>query len=172
LRGHGHSYKASVAQDKADIEYCAAKKMRFHGVRLHFIAQRQSGALPKPSQVWMCGASHHDSTAFIGQTPELPTTTLFADLAYPTPDIITHMKEQGSHLQTPKKKPKGKQLSEQEKYYNKLVRKFRQPIESLFNWIQEKTGIEKASKVRSSDGLMIHCWGKLAVALFLLVFYY
>jgi len=52
------------------------------------------------------------------------------------------------------------------------VRRIRQPIESLFNWIEEKTGIQRASKVRSTDALLIHCWGKLAVAFFLLVFNY
>jgi hypothetical protein len=81
---------------------------------------------------------------------------------YQTPDIVSHIKE----------KDKAKELNNDEKYYNKLVRKFIQPIESLINWIHETTGIEKASKVRSTEGLMIHCWDKLAVALFLLVFYY
>ena len=55
---------------------------------------------------------------------------------------------------------------------NRLVSKFRQPIESLFNWIIEKTNIQRASKVRSTSALLIHCWGKLAFAFFLLVFYY
>ncbi len=36
----------------------------------------------------------------------------------------------------------------------------------------DPTGIQRASKVRSTDALMAHCWGKLAVAYFLLVFYY
>ena len=63
-------------------------------------------------------------------------------------------------------------LTDDEKYYNRLVRRIRQPVESLFNWIQEKTQIQRASKVRSTDALMIHCWGKLAVAFFLLVFNY
>jgi hypothetical protein len=63
-------------------------------------------------------------------------------------------------------------LTDDERYDNRLVRRIRQPIESLFNWVQEKTGIQRASKVRSTDALMIHCWGKLAVAFFLLVFNY
>jgi len=122
--------------------------------------------------VWLCAASHHDSKAFIGQQPEIATTELFADLAYPTPEIISHLKEQQTRLIAPQKKPKGKELTKDENYYNRLVRRIRQPIESLFNWIQEKTGIQRASKVRSTDALMIHCWGKLAVAFFLLVFNY
>ena len=172
LARHGHSYCARVAREIADAGFCAAKKTRFHGVRLHLIAQRRSGRLPLPEQVWLCGASHHDSKAFIEQQPELPTTELFGDLAYPTPGIISHLKEQQTRLVAPQKKPRGKELTDDEKYYNRLVRSIRQPIESLFNWIEEKTGIQRASKVRSTDALMIHCWGKLAVAFFLLVFNY
>jgi hypothetical protein len=172
LAHHGHSYRARVAREIADIGFCAAKKTRFHGVRLHFIAHREPGRLPRPSQVWLCSAAHHDSKAFLEQQPELPTTELFGDLAYPTPQIIEHLKEQQTRLIAPQKKPKGKELTDDQKYYNRLVRSIRQPIESLFNWIQEKTQIQKASKVRSTEALMVHCWGKLAVAFFLLVFYY
>jgi hypothetical protein len=172
LAADGHSYSAKIARDIADIGYCAAKKTRFHGVRLHVIAARRTGRLPLPDQVWLCGASFHDSKAFIGQSPLLQKRELFGDLAYPAPAIINHLKEQGSRLVAPLKKPKGGKLNENQKYYNQSVRSFRQPIESLFNWIIEKTQIQKASKVRSTDGLLTHCWGKLAVAYFLLVFYY
>jgi len=50
------------------------------------------------------------------------------------------------------------------------VSRVRQPIESLFNWIEEKTGIQVASKVRSTKGLMVHVFGRLAAALFLMAF--
>ncbi len=172
LAQHGHSYRARVGREVADIGYCAAKKTRFHGVRLHCIAQRREHRLPLPQQVRLCGASHHDSKAFIEEQPEIATTELFGDLAYPTPEIITHLKAQQTRLIAPQKKPKGKELSDAETYYNRLVRRIRQPIESLFNWMQEKTGIQRASKVRSTDALMVHCWGKQAVAFFLLVFNY
>ena len=172
LARHGHSYRARVGREVADIGFCAAKKTRSHGVRLHCVAQRWAGRLPLPAQARLCGASHHDSKAFINQQPELPATELFGDLAYPTPEIISHLREQQTRLITPQKKPKGKELTAGEKYYNRLVRRVRQPIESLFNWVEEKTGIQRASKVRSTDALLIHCWGKLAVAFFLLVFNY
>lgn len=172
LAQQGHSYSAKVARRIADAGFCAAKKTRFHGVRLHFIAQRNSGRLPKPISIWLREASAHDSQAFDRQSPELAETTLFGALAYPTKPIIAWLKAQNTQLITPQKKTKGKGLSEFEKYHNRLVAKFRQPIESLFNWIIEKTNIQKASKVRSTDALMIHCWGKLAFAFFLLVFYY
>ncbi|MHB1104890.1 MAG: hypothetical protein ACYCZ2_00890 [Lutibacter sp.] len=43
----------------------------------------------------------------------------------------------------------------------KAVSAIRQPIESFFNWINEKTQIQNASKVRSFKGLIVHIFGKL-----------
>ncbi len=78
--------------------------------------------------------------------------------------------EQQTKLYAPVKKPKGKELSDSEKYYNRLVSRLRQPIESFFNWLIDKTDIQRAGRVRSTEGLMLHCWGKLTFAFFLLVF--
>jgi hypothetical protein len=172
LAQNGHAYFARVARDLADVGYCAAKKTYFHGVRLHVIAERRFARLPNPSQIWLCEASHHDSTAAREQSLELPNTTLIADLAYPEAEFKLSLKEQNTRLFTGCKKPKGKDLTKFQKCHNRLIAKFRQPIESLFNWINEKTHIQTASKVRSADALMLHCWGKLAVAFFLLVFNY
>lgn len=174
LAQHGHSYSAKVARETAAIGYCAAKKTRFHGIRLHFMANRKSGRLPQPKHIWLASANHHDSKAFKEQKISLPATDLFADLAYADKEIIASLKQQQTQIYVAQKKPKGKdkQLTDLQKYRNRLIAKFRQPIESLFNWINEKTEIQKAGKVRSTDGLLIHCWGKLVVAFYLLVFYY
>ena len=172
LAQQGHSYSATVAREIADAGYCASKKTRFHGVRLHVIAQRQSGKLPLPKQIWLCAGSHHDSKAFKEQRTELHNTSLFGDKAFAQKEIINLLKAQNSQLAVPKKKPKNAELSSFEKYHNRLISKFRQPIESLFNWINEKTALQKASKVRSTNALLIHCWGKLVFAFYLLVFYY
>ena len=139
---------------------------------MHFIAMRRSSKLPVPKQIWLCSAAYHDSLAFKEQFVDLPETTLLADMAFAGKEIAARLKEQATEIITPKKKPKGKELTEFENYHNRLIAKFRQPIESLFNWINEKTGIQRASKVRSTNGLMIHCWGKLVFAFWLLVFYY
>ncbi len=156
----------------ANVGYCSAKKTYFHGVRLHVIAERRFARLPNPSQIWLREAAAHDLTAAKEQHLELPATTLIADLAYPEPEFEQTLFEQNTRLYTGRKKPKESDLTDFEKYHNRLIAKFRQPIESLFNWINEKTHIQKASKVRSTDGLLIHCWGKLAVAFYLLVFNY
>ena len=172
LAQNGHAYSAKVARELADVGYCAAKKTYFHGIRLHAIAQRRFEQLPNPSQIWLTQASHHDSTATREQYLELPNTTLIGDLAYLESALEQLLKEQNTQLLTGIRKPKGKELTKLEKYLNRLISKFRQPIESLFNWIDEKTKIQTASKVRSTNGLLLHCWGKLSVAFYLLVFKY
>jgi len=50
-----------------------------------------------------------------------------------------------------------------------ILSKIRQPIESFFKWLIDKTDIQRAGRVRSTEGLMIHCWGKLTFAAYLLV---
>jgi hypothetical protein len=172
LAKHGHAYTAKVAREIANKGYCAAKKTHFHGVRLHTIAQRRSGQLPLPDHLWLREASVHDLSSVREQDIPLPTSTLFGDKAYPAPDFAQILKEQESRLLTPCKKPKGGELSETEKSYNRMVNRLRQPIESFFNWLNEKTQIQNASKVRSTESLLVQCWGKLAFAVFSLVFNY
>lgn len=113
LARHGHSYRARVACEIANIGFCAAKKTRFDGVRLHLVAQRRPGSLPLPSQAWLCEASHHDSKAFIRQQPGVATAELFGDLAYPTPEIILHLKEhhRRTEVEAGKDSPGGGDLS-------------------------------------------------------------
>ncbi|WP_411274959.1 hypothetical protein [Daejeonella sp.] len=54
--------------------------------------------------------------------------------------------------------------------FSVAVSKVRQPIESIFNWIIEKTDIQRASKVRSTNGLFVHTFGKIATAFIYLIF--
>ena len=74
-------------------------------------------------------------------------------------------------LFTPIKKKKGQdELPMTDGAFSRAVSRVRQPIESLFNWIEEKTGIQCASKVRSHQGLLVHVFGRFAAAMFLLAF--
>lgn len=76
---------------------------------------------------------------------------------------------QALELITPVKKKKGqKTLSAADKLYSEAIGRMRQPIESLFSWIDEKTGIQRASKVRSYRGLLVHVFGRLAAAMLIL----
>ena len=166
----GHAYTARVARDVADVGYGASKRTYFHGVRLHTLAQRRSGRLPLPVQIWLREGSVHDLESLRQQDMELPHSSLIGDQAYLDPTLQARLKQQQTSLYAPKKKPKGKELSTAEKYYNRLVSRLRQPIESFFNWLIDKTDIQKAGTVRSTEGLLVHCFGKLTVAFYLLVF--
>ncbi len=76
---------------------------------------------------------------------------------------------QNLNVLTPVKKEKGqKYLDADEQWLSTAVSRVRQPIETLFGWIEEKTGIENAGKVRSYSGLMVHVFGRLAAAMFFL----
>jgi hypothetical protein len=77
---------------------------------------------------------------------------------------------------TPVKAVKGE--SDQEKQRNKACNdlfstaasKIKQPIESFFNWLNERTNIQRAQKVRSTSGILIHMMGKIAIAFIYLIF--
>lgn len=166
----GHAYTATVAREVADVGYCASKKTYFHGVRLHTIAQRRNGTLPLPQQIWLREGSCHDLQSVREQAIYLPHSSLIGDKAFPDPTFQAMLEQQLTTLYAPVKKPRGKELSDTQKYYNRLVSRLRQPIESFFNWLIDKTDIQRASKVRSTDSLMIHCFGKLSFAFLLLVF--
>jgi hypothetical protein len=170
LAAGGHAYSARVARDVADVGYCASKKIYFHGVRLHTIAQRRSGKIPLPNQIWLREGSCHDLRSVREQLISLPNSSLIGDKAFLDPLLQAMLLEQQTKLYAPVKKPKGKELSATEKYYNRLVSRLRQPIESFFNWLIDKTDIQRAGTVRCTEGLMLHCWGKLTFAFFLLVF--
>jgi len=72
-------------------------------------------------------------------------------------------------LFTPVKKQKGQNmLDSADRLLSSAISSVRQPVESFFNWIEEKTKIQIASKVRSFEGLMVHIYGKLAAAFFIL----
>lgn len=166
----GHAYTAQVAPVVADVGYCASKKQWFHGVRLHTVAQRRAGHLPVPQQIWLREGSCHDVRSVKEQEIALPTTTLIGDSAYADAEFEAQLAAQGSRLHTPRKKPKGQELSAAQKYHNRCVSRLRQPVEGLFNWFNDRTGLQDAGTVRSEAALMVHCFGKLGFAYFLLVF--
>lgn len=68
---------------------------------------------------------------------------------------------------TPIKKQKGqKYLKPQDQWLSTVISCVRQPIETLFGWIEEKTGIECAGKLRSYNGLIVYVFDKLTAAMF------
>jgi hypothetical protein len=173
LASGSRSKRGRVAPEIAKTGFCATKQMNFHGVRVHLCAVRQSGTLPLPARIWLKEGNVHDLTALREIVDELPSAiNLFADKAYADANFKRELENRQIRLLTPIKKPKKEDLSIKQKRFSKTVSSFRQPIESFFKWLIDKTDIQRASRVRSTDGLLIHCLGKLTFALFLLNFYY
>ena len=102
--------------------------------------------------------------------PAIEGGVLCGDKAYCDAPLTERLAEdQNLALLTPIKKEKGQQtLSAADTLYSEAVSRLRPPIESLFSWIDEKTGIPWASKVRSYRGLLVHVFGRLAAAMLIL----
>ena len=167
LAKQGHRFKACVANELADAGYCSTKKLYYYGIRVHVVGRCQAGTLPSPEYIGVTGASHHDGKIFEQIRPELTDNELYGDKAYQRPDAEEVKEVQNLTVLTPVKKQKGqKYLEPQDQWLSTAISRVRQPIETLFGWIEEKTGIECAGKVRSYNGLMVYVFGKLAAAMF------
>ena len=166
------SSQASVASELADKGYCSSKGTFFYGVKLHAVGHRKRGTMPLPEQVGLTPGSENDLTALRRVLPTLEGGQLYGDRAYCDAPMQARLaEEQNLTVLTPVKRKRGqKRLSAAQKLFSEAVSRVRQPIESLFNWINEKTGIQQASKVRSYRGLLVHVFGRLAAAMLLLAF--
>ena len=160
-----------TASEIADFGYCSSKDIYYYGVKLHNLAIRRFKRLPLPASVFLSPASKHDLTAFKDNDPVVPTENLFADKAYADEDLKLDLQAKGVTLLTPPKKKKGDVPQFYEPLWSKFVSRFKQPIESFFKWLNDKTEYQNASRVRSKKGLLVHCYGKLAFAGLLLCFY-
>lgn len=162
---------AKVAPHNADYGRCETKKMNYYGVKVHLLGQRVAGTLPKPAYIEVTPASEHDSQ-LLNRIDEIPFEDLFTDKAYAGKRLYDRLKrETQTTLVTPVKKLRnGPEPDTADRWYSRAVSRIRQPIESLFNWIQEKTNIQNASKVRSIQGLNVHIWAKITAALWLMIF--
>jgi hypothetical protein len=168
LAKQGRRFHAKVAHDMASSDgYCATKNLYYHGVKLHVCAIRQKGSLPIPLFLQVTNASEADIRVYEKILKMLPCgVKIFADKAYQTERKSIKTQENNKVLLTPVKKKKGqKSLSFWQTTFSKAISSVRQPIESLFNWIEEKTSIQTASKVRSTQRLITHISGKLTVAI-------
>jgi hypothetical protein len=167
LAKQGHRFNACVAKQLADTGYCSTKKLYYYGVRVPIIGRRPPGSLPIPEYIGVTGASDHDGKIFDQIRPQLHNNELYGDKAYQRPDAEEVRQAQNLTVLTPVKKQKGQHhLEPQDQWLSTAVARVQQPSEALFAWIEEKTGIECASQVRSYNGLMVHVFGKLAAALF------
>jgi hypothetical protein len=169
----GKNRTAKVARDCTDKGFCATKNMYYYGLKLHLLAFRRKGTMPFPNKIYFSTASQSDLSVpkELKWFDELIDTELFADKIYIDKEYFK-AREQAIQLKlfTPVKIVKNtpecivQRNFAANNLFSATVSKVRQPIESFFNWLIEKTNIQNASKVRSKNGLCLHCFGKLAIA--------
>lgn len=170
-----HKRKGKVARELTDKGFCATKKLHYYGVKVHMLGLQRRGTIPFPQYVEVTPASVHDLAALRGVLEKITADGCVLDKAYADSDLAKKMLRSNNNvLLTPRKDKKGWEAlfkqSEQafSDLFNTAVATMRQPIESLFNRINELTHIQNASKVRSSNGLLLHLYGKLAAAIMLM----
>jgi len=165
LAQRSRRFHAKVAPELADKNgYCATKKLHYYGVKLHILGSAQSKTIPIPDKIGITPAGMSDVKAYEGILPEVLFYEKFADKAYLSKTT------EFTKTYTPVKKRKGQAfLDAADELYSRAISKIRQPIESCFNWIEEKVNIQVASKVRSYNGLIVHIFGKLTVIFSLLL---
>lgn len=159
---------ARVARELCTKTYNASRQQWYYGMKLHVVAQKRYHTLPFPILIFASGASCHalpvarQLLESVGQTDFF----LVGDKAYSDTEWKEHLEHKGIHLLTPMKNKRGKPSPlPGGDALDTSISRARQAIECFFNWLQEKTNIQIASKVRSLKGLLLHIFGRLAAAL-------
>ena len=163
--------RAKVALDLCNKGYNSVKKRHYFGVKLHAISFLNPGSLPLPEYLQLSPASEHDLTAQRVTLEQLAGRAIVGDKAFRDKKLDRAIRENGGELLTPVvyqddiQRALRQRTQAADDLYSAAVSSIRQPIESWFNWIIEKTDIQRAAKVRSSKGLLVHVFGKIAAAL-------
>lgn len=165
------SRSGKVARSLCDKGYNSTKRMYYYGLKLHGIGFYHQGKLPVMELIQLDPASEHDLQAqreLLGQASQ---RVVVGDKAFCDKELKETFSQAGGELITPIKYKKGQPIEDKQRHkaaddlYSKAVSKIRQPIESFFNWLIDHTDIQKATKVRSLKGLIVHVFGKIAAGL-------
>jgi hypothetical protein len=167
VAGSKRSGRAKVAQEICSKGYCASKDMWYYGLKIHTVAQCNYKALPTPVLMTVTKASEHDLPVAKEMLHGVRNIRLFGDTAFADKEWQGFMMaENNVEILTPIKRKKGqKKLSFWDGIYSTAISSIKQVIESFNNWLIEKTNIQRASKVRSSDGLRAFIFARLACAI-------
>lgn len=169
--------KGTVAPEITDKGYCSTKSMYYHGIKLHALAYQRPNHLPFPESIVITPASENDLNAFKHNWGNIPDRVFYGDKIYNDTEFFDNVKSVcNSTMLTPVKgvRNQPENIKQRDKAANDLfstaVSRIRQPIEALFNWLIEKTDIQRASRVRSTNGLLVHVFGRIAAAYIFLIF--
>ena len=111
--------------------------------------------LPFPESIVIIPASENDLNAFKHNWGNIPNRAFYGDKIYNDTEFFNNVRdERNSTMLTPVKgvRNQSENIKQMDKAANDLfstaVSRIRQPIEALFNWLIEKTDIQRASRVR------------------------
>jgi hypothetical protein len=167
VAGKRRSSSALVAKDICGKGYCSSKDLYYYGLKLHLMGFVRPGTIPMPEYCFVTDAKENDLIVARPLLELVYNRKVYADKIYSDTDF-NRLLEQSNNttIITPIKKKKGQLFEDAaDNFFSKAVSGIRQPIESFFNWLNEKTQIQNATKVRSTKGLMVHVWAKIAAAL-------
>jgi hypothetical protein len=168
VAGAKRSSSAKVASEICNKGYCASKGLYYYGVKLHMLSQSQTHTLPIPSVMSVTPASENDLPAGKRILEDVFDIDVYADKMYKDTKWESDMLQNNNvSIFTPVKLRKGqKNLLYFDNLLSSAVSAVRQPIESFFNWLQVKTQIHLASKIRSLNGLLAFIYARISVACF------
>ncbi len=166
-----------VATEIVDKGVCSSKGMFYNGLKQHAIGFRRKGKLPFPEQLLITPASVNDLYVFIQAWSDIAVRCFWGDKIYFNKGFFDKQEEEkNSIMLTPVKAVKGQTQEQRQRdkaaddLFSKAVSSVRQPIEAFFNWLIDKTDFQRASKVRSTKGLMVHVFGKIAATFISIIF--
>ena len=164
VAGEKRSGSAKSANELCNKGYCSSKGMYYYGVKLHILAQRNVGTLPSLRIAEVTPASVSDLTAAKEYLHGVKNMVIYADKIYLDAQWQTELAERNVELKIPRKKRKDDFLTGGD-CISTAISRVRQPIEAFFSWLIEKTGIQRASKVRSIAGLITFVFARLCAVL-------
>jgi hypothetical protein len=158
--------QGKVASELTAKGYCSTKDMYYYGLRLHAVSWRRPGTLPWVESLVVSSAAENDLSIFKENWSGIENRVFYGDKVYHNKDWFAHFyQSRNSEMLTPVKAVKAMPVALKQwnkaadDLYSRAVSAIRQPIESWFNWLNEKTAIQTASKVRSTKGLLVHIFG-------------
>lgn len=168
VAGGKRSGRAKTAGELCNKGYCASKDMWYYGVKLHTFAQCNYKAMPKPAMMTVSKASEHDLAVAKEMLDDAVNLRFFGDSAFADKEWKAYMLSKNNvEIFTPVKHKKNqKKLPFWDGIYSSAVSGVKQAVESFNNWLNEKTNIQRASKVRSAAGLTAFIFARIACALF------
>lgn len=174
----GKNKKGKVATEITTKGYCSTKNMYYYGIKLHTLAFRRKGTIPFPEIIILSSAEENDLTVLKREAADyIINREVFADKIYADFSFWGNkQREQKVTVLISIKAIKGEEtiITQREKagreLFSTAVSKVRQPIESFFNWLNEKTNTQRAMKGRSTSGLLAHTMGKITIAFIYLIF--